>query len=241
MQRSKKRISPRRCFPVRTGLASILTDQRIISKPEAKTLLDHGNHADKLSGPEFDGKIRAAMDRAEQLYGPKYAQRAFAEAAHYLFNNEDKRQQAINLVGQLAFGQDPTREDFGLLQAAKQLDPMSNYVELIRGRPDQSLALPAASAGVNDMVPNKGQIALLKSNPDQWQAFDRKFGAGASAYYLQQLPGKYAPTVQSPGFLQKLFGPSAETQQNNAKFAGTQQTVPNATQLPGSVGINASQ
>jgi hypothetical protein len=217
--------------------------QRILTKDEGKRLLALGNDPKDMPMQEFMSHMNSAMDRAEKIYGPTYAQRAFTEAVGYMTLSKNERQFASNVAAQIMFKGTVEPSDLRALRDAHEIDPLARVATTLNSRPDTTVV---PSVAVNELPrPNQAQIDWLRQNPDGWQAFDQKFRQpGLAAKVLGfSTPGNSrpsaAPAAPAPGLLERLFGSTTPAQKPMpAEFQGARvaQTQPGA--LPGS--MNAS-
>jgi hypothetical protein len=110
---------------------------------------------------------------------------------------------------------------------------------MLNGRGDKTLELPAQAVTPPPGLaqPTKQQAALLQQNPDGWQAFDRKFGAGAAARVLAPgMRATAAPPPVQPGIgrrIANVFTGSPE----EAMFQGSPQTAVTPSALPGAMDV----
>ena len=106
---------------------------RIIDKDEAEKLLGMPKDVDP-QGPDFARYVRAAADRAEQVYGPKYAKRAVHEAIAFKFRKTDEISAADSIagrvIGRLTTGFDVGPEAIGEIR--RDIDRMRNLEEIDR-------------------------------------------------------------------------------------------------------------
>jgi hypothetical protein len=191
-------------------------------------------------------RVKSAANRAEAIYGPEYAKRAVEESMKYLVNDDMRRELGASAAAAVLMGQAPKADDIRALEMAHTLDPMSTMRDTLNGkpgvldvRPDASLALPAAAVTPPPGMaqPNKQQAAWLSQNPDGWQAFDKKFGAGSAARVLAPGAGYGKTSIQgpvTPGLgqgIKNLFTQSPEA----AMFGGAPRSTMRPSDLPGAM------
>ena len=179
--------------------------QAPITRDEAQGVLGISGDIKNLSPTELNSKVKAAAARAEQMYGPDLAPRVMDSAISYMIKNQTQRMQEGIVARKALTGAPVTSNDVYQLNLARQLEPLATVVSRLNPRPDTSLALPAAAATIpGQPQPNKQQIELLQQNPDQWEAFDRKFGPGAAARHLVPAPQKGQAAPPPPSLWQRI-------------------------------------
>lgn len=175
--------------------------QSPITKAEAHDILGMQNPSN-LTDDQFTQKAYAASDRAEQMFGPKYAQEALKHAFSYLISGETRKQVAADVMAKLARDEALNSSDLHALTQARTLDPLASFVDRPNIRADTSLPLPAAATTLPTVQPNKEQIQFLQQNPQSWQDFDKKFGSGSAARNLGAAPRGKLP--EPPSVFQQI-------------------------------------
>jgi GH24 family phage-related lysozyme (muramidase) len=176
--------------------------QKPITRREADRLLEMPKDVDP-SSREYMDRLKAAADRAEQLYGPRYASKALRTAIGYRLRDAENKDVRAAMVAKLARGETISSRELADLSALANISRIGRWFDQPQADPEVDQGLPSLSldsdsnysrAGMRLQeasekamkFPNESQKKWLEANPDQWQAFDLKFGRGAAAEVLKK-------------------------------------------------------
>lgn len=199
----------RRAAQTRLGVQEF--DQRLITKREAKELLQIPEDPTKISERQYLSALKSAADRAEMIYGEKYGPKVFQDAVSLHIKGKpydnkagEKSDAMLRAAAKLiATGERISDADSRKFSALGDLDlinqsflqprmsPLDAERPLIapQSRPTQDAAQSRRAwssdqTNTAGQLPNDQQKEWIRSNPDGWQQFDLKFGKGAAARAL---------------------------------------------------------
>lgn len=170
---------------------------RIIDRNEAQKLLRLPKDAKNIDRNRYRQLLGEAAARAEKTYGAKYAKRVMQEAIAFQLSgvDEDHKNIQAGIVRKMISGEPISATDIFQMQQIEQLQRSglrfgsSALVGL--DRVGRGIEFPVAPAGDptrpaigQTFQPTQRQADWLRQNPDGWQAFDEKFGKGASSRIL---------------------------------------------------------
>lgn len=223
-------------------------ERRALSSDEARELLGLPSSTTGMTTDRYARTLREAADKAEQLFGPRYARLAFETALGFRQQNQDQRSTGEFIASQLPGGgrdaltpadlsrlqslSDLTREEamwrygtpsyplpsvgeglpFGPLMGipAPPAPPSGGWFSSAPSAPPVPPSLAPSAGAVGGMPTNMPSVpgvsvaptgagpaqfgrpsqedvaALLESPLRRQEAFDRRFGPGSAAMYLQQ-------------------------------------------------------
>lgn len=170
---------------------------RIISRREATKFLGLDKDVGKLDPREYQRRLIEAADKAEKLFGPKYAKRALQEAIafHIPDGDQEHKDAKANILRKMIQGEPVLSDDLNRVRDLESLrrsginfgaDALVEADRVGRGIPMNIAPMgdPGRPAIAQNFQPTPRQADWLRQNPDGWQAFDAKFGRGASAQVL---------------------------------------------------------
>lgn len=182
----------------RVGIADY--DQKLLTRKEAKNLLDMPDDASKMQEKDYMAALKRAADRAEQTFGPEYAARAFRDAIDLHIRGKpfddaastQAKRMAADIIAKVARNEKITRDEISAMSALQMVDKMKNRFSFVpreqeaAPQPQQSMP-PATTQSVpqSTATPRRAEVDWLMNNPGQWQIFERKYGPGSAARYLQ--------------------------------------------------------
>jgi lysozyme len=174
-------------------------DQSPITRAEGKALLDLPSNTSTLPEKEYNARLRAAADRAEEQYGPLLGRQVFEAAVRFHLKDKTGSDYAAGLISKMVKGEAVTRDDYSRMTELQSIDQIGRTFDATlrpdMGDEDRPYISPLHAAGEKQFAsdyagqeaartPNPAQEKWLHDNPDAWQAFDLKFGRGAAARVL---------------------------------------------------------
>lgn len=187
----------------RMGIPSY--QRKVLTKREAEQLLDMPADQGLLSERDFTRKLRAAADKAEQVYGPTYGTEAFKSAVGLHIKGKEHRSEADGIITKLVKGEAVKQRDFENMMILEQIDQIGRVFDVQRpldeARPAIFSAEPAPQSfpkgggfKVQEQMakkPNEAQIEWVTQDPEARQPiFDLEFGRGAYARAVEQMKKK---------------------------------------------------
>lgn len=220
---------------------------RIISRREATKFLGLDKDVAKLDPGAYEKKLMEAADRAERLFGPKWAKQALRDAIafHLPDGDQEHQQKKADVLRKMVQGEPLLAGDLSRLYQLERLsqnglnfdrsslnfgsDAMFNLDQL--GRSSQIPLAPMGDPGRpaigQTYQPSARQQDWLRQNPDGWEVFDQKFGKGAAAIVLGSDTGNAGAQRGA-----KLFEKPGETARvvrgGDDPWGGKRQSVPKA-------------
>ncbi len=177
-----------------------------ITRAQAEKLLDMPDPS-LLDDKSFYEKLRAASDRAEATYGPRYGRQAFEFAVRFKLREKDQKEVAAGLISKMVRGEPVTQRDISRVNTLDEIAAMDSvfsdrflpsfamqeaarpFISPQFGR-EAMASIQEFAARESNRKPTKAQEQWLQDNPDQWQLFDSRFGRGAAARVLEKQPPK---------------------------------------------------
>ena len=186
----------------RLGIPSY--QRKVLTKREAEQLLDMPADQGLLSERDYTRKLRAAVDKSEELYGRNYGRAAFESAVALHIKGKEHRKEAAGLVSKMVRGEAVKARDFERLNSLEEIDRIGRVFDTQRpldeDRPAISPMLGAPSAASDTAAaagkrvakkPNDQQLEWVSQDPEGRQPiFDLEFGKGAYARAVEALKKK---------------------------------------------------
>lgn len=201
----------RRAAQTRVGIADY--DQRILTKREAHDLLQIPADPTKMDEKSYVQALKTAADRAEKLFGPKYAAKAFEDAFALQVRGKPHDDAAAGIIASLTRkmirGEGVRQQDLNRLSTLAELDGINRAMNggyempttagedrnffsrnLAPGRSiQQDLSRQGATLDPDRMPakPTPDDINWALKDPSRQQRFDQQFGDGAYAREVQRM------------------------------------------------------
>lgn len=162
--------------------------RRIITRAEAEHLLQMPKFG-TMSDKDYLNGLKAAADRAEQIYGTRFGRRAFEEAIAFRAPSQERGELASAVARKIVSGEPVTGAD---VRKSERMDEATR---------SEGFAKPAADKPPLDepRTPYPEEIELLKRHPDQALKFDARYGKGMAAKALRGEFDKPAKDTTKPG------------------------------------------
>jgi len=190
-----------------------------ITKREAVALMNMPPDDGKMTDREFADHLKAAEQRALEIYGPKYAGLAF-EAGVSTLAKQDRRDTGYGIARKIIAGEPIGEFDLTQLRAMARVSGGDRLFypveapEIARGGMRDLPEMPALPApGFNDAKrgasppgfspataypePTPEDIERLRQKPSRYQEFERTYGPGAAARALSTKPASTQSASQS--------------------------------------------
>lgn len=176
-----------------------------ITRREAERLLNMPEPT-RLNPKEFVDSLRAAADRSEQIYGPRYAKMAFNAATKMLIKsgNEDRDSAIAGVLSKMVQGEPVTQRELGRINTLDEISAMDRVFsdQFVPGFVTEETARPFISpefaretmpaiqqyaAREAAKRPMPAQIEWVRQDPKTRQPiFDMEFGRGAWARFANE-------------------------------------------------------
>jgi hypothetical protein len=193
-------------------------DRRILRRDEAAELLAMPPRNTDMTPAEYEQRLKAAADRAEQMFGLRYGRTAFETAINFRTLSQEQRDQALSAGRNIPTADQRAmlrlnREQeawlgarpgtWGAIYPSPEMQAASGMEAAPFGVPRQpappprswwqsapaTQVPPAAQAPATSVTrfpkPTPQDIYDLQRFPQLGQDFDRRFGPGQAAGYLQ--------------------------------------------------------
>jgi lysozyme len=166
-----------------------------ITRKQALDLLDMPDPG-QLSEKQWKDGLRAASDRANEIYGPKWGKPVFEAAVKFVANSKAERDMAAPIIRKMVTGEGVTPADVRMAERAAQLDLADRLFvpnEYMESAPTMRTPLaPSSGMSFNEAkkpgswpTPKPEAIADLKRDPKLHAAFARKYGPVAAEEALR--------------------------------------------------------
>lgn len=186
-----------------------------ITRKQAEKLLDMPDPS-LLNEKEFYDKLRAAADKAEETYGPRFGRMAFESAVRFKLREKEHKEIAAGLIAKMARGEPVTQRDINRINTLDEIALMDRVFsdqfipDFMVRETDRPFISPQFAretlTAINEFAarevakrPTPAQIDWVKQDPkNRAQIFDIEFGRGAWARYSTEPDGANQQPSRTP-------------------------------------------
>jgi len=186
-----------------------------ITRKQAEKLLDMPDPS-LLNEKEFYDKLRAAADKAEETYGPRFGRMAFESAVRFKLREKEHKEIAAGVIAKMARGEPVTQRDINRINTLDEIALMDRVFsdqfipDFMVRETDRPFISPQFARetlpAINEFAareaakrPTPAQIDWVKQDPkNRAQIFDIEFGRGAWARYSTEPDGANQQPSRTP-------------------------------------------